>query len=50
MPAASWYAEYFGEDYFRIYEPVLAPDRSAREAVQVAERLALPPGAAILEL
>ena len=48
--AKPWYAEFFGEDYFRIYESVLVPERAAREAGQIVERLGLPPGAAILDL
>jgi len=50
MMAQPWYVEYFGEDYFRIYESVLAPERAAIEAGQIIERLGLPPGGAILDL
>lgn len=50
MKAQAWYAEFFGEDYLRIYEPVLPPERTAREVALIAERLALPPGSKILDL
>jgi SAM-dependent methyltransferase len=45
-----WYVEFFGEDYLRLYKPVLTPERTALEVALVVERLGLPPGSKILDL
>jgi D-alanine-D-alanine ligase len=50
MSEQAWYAEFFGEDYFRIYEQILAPERAVVETEQIVARLGLSPGAAILDL
>jgi SAM-dependent methyltransferase len=45
-----WYAEFFGEDYLRIYDTTLRPERTQREVDQIIKQLDLPPGSAILDL
>jgi SAM-dependent methyltransferase len=40
----------FGEDYLRLYEPDLTPERNAHEADVIARLLALKPGSTILDL
>lgn len=45
-----WYEHFFGEDYVTIYEPLLPPVRTAREVEEIVHLLALPKGAAILDL
>jgi SAM-dependent methyltransferase len=48
-----WYVTFFGEDYLRIYAPVLPPERTAREVeglVRLLEQLGVPPGGAVLDL
>ena len=45
-----WYVAFFGEDYLRIYEPLLPPERTERETALIVERLDLPPGSKILDL
>lgn len=50
---APWYETFFGEDYLRIYAPVLPPERTAREVEGIAgllELLGAPPGSAVLDL
>jgi SAM-dependent methyltransferase len=50
---APWYETFFGEDYLRIYAPVLPPERTAREVegiVRLVEQLGVPPGGAVLDL
>jgi 2-polyprenyl-3-methyl-5-hydroxy-6-metoxy-1,4-benzoquinol methylase len=41
--------ETFNDDYLWFYEPTLTDDRSRREASEIAELLALTPGASILD-
>jgi SAM-dependent methyltransferase len=50
MTEQKWYTEFFGEDYLRIYDSILPPQRTEREVNQIIERLALPRGSAILDL
>lgn len=50
MTQRPWYETFFGEDYFRIYEPTLTPERTAREVEGIVTLLSLPPGSAILDL
>ena len=48
-----WYETFFGEDYLRIYAPVLPPERTAREVegiVRLLEQFGAPPGSALLDL
>ncbi|PKO23300.1 MAG: hypothetical protein CVU38_04620 [Chloroflexi bacterium HGW-Chloroflexi-1] len=42
MSEQPWYVEFFGEDYLRLYAPVLTPWRTAQETAYIAERLGLP--------
>jgi len=45
-----WYAEFFGEDYLRLYHPYLTPQRTEAEVIGLIRRLALPAGSRILDL
>ena len=45
-----WYKTLFGEDYLRMYEPVLTPERTQREVDGIINLLALPQGSSILDL
>jgi SAM-dependent methyltransferase len=45
-----WYVEFFDEDYLRVFEPLLPPERTAAEVNGVVERLGLAPGARVLDL
>jgi SAM-dependent methyltransferase len=45
-----WYAEFFGEDYLRLYRPYLTPQRTEAEVIGLIRRLALPAGSRILDL
>ncbi len=47
---APWYKTLFGEDYLRMYEPVLTPERTEREVDGIVNLLALPHGSSILDL
>jgi SAM-dependent methyltransferase len=47
---APWYESFFGEDYLRIYEPVLTAERTKREVDGIVNLLALPEGSNILDL
>jgi SAM-dependent methyltransferase len=50
---APWYETFFGEDYLRIYAPVLPPERTAAEVegiVRLLEELGVPAGGAVLDL
>ena len=50
---APWYETFFGEDYLRIYAPLLPPERTAREVegiVRLLEQLGVPAGGAMLDL
>src|SRR5579859_5025306 len=50
MSDIPWYKAFFGEDYLRIYEPVLSPERTVREVDGIVDLLALPQGSSILDL
>ena len=50
MSEQPWYVEFFGEDYLRLYAPILTPERTAQETADIVDRLGLPPGAKILDL
>ena len=50
MTDQKWYTEFFGEDYLHIYESILPPKRTQREADKIVERLELRPGSAVLDL
>jgi D-alanine-D-alanine ligase len=50
MTDTSWYKTLFGEDYLRMYEPVLTPERTQREVDGIVNLLALPQGSSILDL
>jgi SAM-dependent methyltransferase len=50
MNDVPWYERFFGEDYLRIYEPFLSPEKSEQEAGALLRLLKLPPGSAILDL
>jgi SAM-dependent methyltransferase len=45
-----WYKTFFGEDYLRLYEPILTPERTQREIDGIVNLLALPLGSSILDL
>ena len=45
-----WYETFFGEDYLRLYEPILTPERTQREVDGIVNLLALPQGSSILDL
>jgi SAM-dependent methyltransferase len=45
-----WYTGFFDDDYLRIFDPVLAPERTAAEVNGVVEQLGLAPGARLLDL
>jgi SAM-dependent methyltransferase len=50
MSKRPWYVEFFGEEYFRLYDGMLTPERTAREVEGIVTLLNLPPGSAILDL
>lgn len=53
MPRTSrsrWYADYFGEDYLRIYDPFLTPEYTAVEVAAIIRLLGLRPGSSLLDL
>ena len=50
QPDRPWYAEFFGEDYLRLYRPYLTPQRTEAEVIGLIRRLALPAGSRILDL
>ncbi len=45
-----WYRTFFGEDYLRLYESVLTPERTQREVDGILNLLVLPKGSSILDL
>ena len=45
-----WYETFFGEDYLRLYEPILTPGRTLRDVDGIVNLLALPQGSSILDL
>ncbi len=50
MADTPWYKTLFGEDYLRIYEPILTLERTQREVDGIVNLLALPQGSSILDL
>lgn len=50
MTDTPWYKTLFGEDYLRIYEPILTPERTQREVEGIVNLLSLPQGSSILDL
>jgi len=50
MNDVSWYQQFFGEDYLRIYAPFLPPEKSAQEVEEIINLLNLPPASRILDL
>jgi SAM-dependent methyltransferase len=53
FPPAPWYETFFGEDYLRIYAPILPLERTTREVegiVRFLEQLGVPPDSAVLDL
>jgi SAM-dependent methyltransferase len=50
MADTPWYKTFFGEDYLRIYEPILTPERTLRDVDGIVNVLALPQGSSILDL
>jgi SAM-dependent methyltransferase len=50
MTDTPWYKTFFGEDYLRIYDPILTPERTQREVDGIINLLALPQGSSILDL
>jgi 2-polyprenyl-3-methyl-5-hydroxy-6-metoxy-1,4-benzoquinol methylase len=50
MSDAPWYTTFFGQDYLRIYAPVLPVERTAREVDGIVRLLGLPTGSCILDL
>lgn len=45
-----WPVAFFDDDYLRIYRPTFTPERTAAEVDFIEGLLALPPGAAVLDL
>jgi SAM-dependent methyltransferase len=45
-----WYQTLFGEEYLRIYGPLLTPERTARDVDGIVALLNLPAGSTILDL
>jgi len=50
MADTPWYKAFFGEDYLRLYEPILTPERTLRDVDGIVNLLALPQGSSILDL
>jgi SAM-dependent methyltransferase len=50
MAEQPWYCEFFGEEYLRLYDGALTPERAAREVEGIVTLLNLPPGSQILDL
>ena len=50
MIDSPWYKTFFGDDYLRIYEPILTPERTQRDVDGIVNLLALPQGSSILDL
>ncbi|HYA98843.1 MAG TPA: class I SAM-dependent methyltransferase [Ktedonobacteraceae bacterium] len=50
MADTQWYKTLFGEDYLRIYEPILTSERTQREVDGIVNLLALPQGSRMLDL
>lgn len=50
MSSEPWYQELFGEDYLRVWEPSIPPERTEQELTGILDLLQLPPGSRILDL
>jgi SAM-dependent methyltransferase len=50
MTDTPWYKTFFGEDYLRIYEPILTSERTQRDVDGIVDLLDLPQGSSILDL
>jgi SAM-dependent methyltransferase len=50
MADAPWYAEFFGEDYVRMYRPFLTPGQTEADIAGIVGLLGLPAGSKILDL
>jgi SAM-dependent methyltransferase len=50
MSETIWFEDFFGVDYFAIYEDVLPPERTAAEVKNILALLDLPPGARVLDM
>jgi SAM-dependent methyltransferase len=50
VTSTPWYVSLFGEEYFQIYGPLLADERTEREVEGIVTLLARPPGSRILDL
>ncbi len=48
--STEWPVAFFDEDYLRIYRPMFTPEGTAREVEFIERALALPAGAAVLDL
>ncbi len=49
-PTIEWPVAFFDDDYLRIYRPTFTPERTAAEVDFIAGALALPAGAAVLDV
>ncbi len=49
-PKPDWPVAFFDDDYLRIYRPQFTPERTAAETRFIADSLALPAGAEVLDL
>jgi len=45
-----WYKSFFGEDYFEIYEGLLAPEETTAQVEGIISLLELRPGARVLDV
>jgi SAM-dependent methyltransferase len=50
MEENPWYETFFGEDYFKIYEEILTPERTAAQVDGIVSLLKLEDGARVLDL
>lgn len=50
MSIPPWYVDLFGEDYLRVWAPVLPPERTAQELDGIVKLLNLPTGSTVLDL
>jgi len=50
MSGRPWYMDLFGEDYLRVWAPILPPERTALELEGIVKFLNLPAGSTVLDL
>jgi SAM-dependent methyltransferase len=50
MSEVPWYQELFGEDYLRVWAPMMPPERTERELEGLIQLLGMPEGSSILDL